>query len=160
MCILYIASDKAAEFISLIEQQEYALRNIEPNPVYYLGAKLKRPPNGKMQMNMEDYIKEVIRKYESKHNLTLKKENNPMPVDARPETDTSELLIVVEHKEFQHIIGLGQWVVIRGRIDIAYAISSLSRFSTAPRTKQKGSWILEEIFKERNSNGPITSNHY
>ena len=37
------------------------------------------------------------------------------------------------HKEFQHIIGLCQWLILRGRIDITYATSSLSRFAAAPR---------------------------
>ena len=62
--------------------------------------------NGKLSMNMEDYIKEVIRKYEAANDLTLKKENNPMPVDCKPELDKSELLDTKQHKEFQHIIGL------------------------------------------------------
>jgi len=96
-------------------------------------------PNKLLQMNMEDFIKEAIRKYEKKHNFTLKKENTPMPTDAHPEQDQSELLGTKDHKDFQHIIGLCQWLIIRGRIDITYATSSLSRFSTCPR---EGHWAL------------------
>ena len=84
-------------------------------------------------MNMEEFSKEAIRKYETKHSLTIKKENIPIAVDAKPELDDSELLNLDRHREFQHIIGLCQWMIIRGRIDIAYSVSSLSRFSAAPR---------------------------
>ena len=129
---IIIASKCPQDYVALIEQ-EYALRNIEPDPSYYLGSRLKRRPDGKLQMNMEEYCKEMIRKYESKHNTCLKKETIPMPTDAKPEIDTTDLLNETDHKDFQHIIGMGQWLVIRGRIDITYAVSSLSRFSTSPR---------------------------
>ena len=56
-----------------------------------------------------------------------------METKAHPELDQSELLGIDEHKEFQHIIGLGQWIVLTGRIDITYAISSLARFASSPR---------------------------
>ena len=84
-------------------------------------------------MNSGSYINEVLRKYESKHGLTLHQNHVPMHPECRPEKDTSEFLGTAEHKEFQHIIGLSQWVVLTGRIDIAYAVSSLSRFSASPR---------------------------
>ena len=37
------------------------------------------------------------------------------------------------HGEYQQMIGMGVWLCSIGRFDIAYAISSLSRFSSAPR---------------------------
>ena len=127
-----VASKNPQQYISLIEQ-EYALRNIEVDPSYYLGARLTKRPDGKILMNMDEYCKEIIRKYENKHDITLKKENLPIPAESHPEMDTSDILNPEEHKEYQHIIGVGQWLVIRGRIDITYAISSLSRFATCPR---------------------------
>jgi hypothetical protein len=129
---LIVISREPEEHLSLIEQ-EFALRNITSDPTYYLGSSLKKLPDGRILMNMEDYVKETIRKYESKFKLILKKENTPMPVDAHPENDTSDLLVTEQHKEFQHILGTAQWIVIRGRIDITFAVSSLSRFGTSPR---------------------------
>ena len=119
-------------FISQIEQ-EYALQNIKVDPSYYLGSRLSRRPDGKILMNMDEYCKEVIRKYEEKHKITIKKENIPLSVDIQPEMDTSDILKKKGHRDFQHIIGVGQWLVIWGRIDITYAISSLSQFLTYPR---------------------------
>ena len=88
---------------------------------------------------MEEYCKEAIRKYEKKNDITLKKENIPKPAESHPEMDVSDTLNADKHREYQHIIGVGQWLVIRGRIDITYAISSLSRFSTCPE-KDTSSW--------------------
>jgi len=99
----------------------------------YLGTSLKRIEDGRIQMNSEDYIKEAIRKYEAKFDICLKKENIPMAKDAHPELDDSDFLNTEAHKQFQHIIGLGQWIVLTGRIDITYAVSSLARFASSPR---------------------------
>lgn len=38
-----------------------------------------------------------------------------------------------EHRVFQGLVGTAQWIVLLGRIDIAQATSSLSRFNAAPR---------------------------
>ena len=129
---LIVVAKKPQEYLALIEQ-EFALRNIESEPSYYLGTSLKRLEDGRIHMNSEDYIKESIRKYEANYNITLKKENIPMPCDAHPELDNTEPLIVIQHKEYQHIIGLGQWITLTGRIDIAYPVSSLARFAANPR---------------------------
>eukprot|EP00536_Pseudo-nitzschia_multiseries_P008477 jgi/Psemu1/20504/gm1.20504_g len=113
---LMVVSRKPQEWIALIEQ-EFALRNIESEPRYYLGTSLTRIKDGRLLLNSTKYISE----------------NLPMKTDCHPELDNSELLNKSGHKEFQHIIGLGQWIVLSGRIDIAYAISSLSRFASGPR---------------------------
>jgi hypothetical protein len=38
-----------------------------------------------------------------------------------------------ECPKYQVLIGMAQWAVTIGRLDIAFAVSSLSRFSAAPR---------------------------
>jgi hypothetical protein len=84
-------------------------------------------------MNSENYIKESIRKYELKYKITLKKEGIPMSPNAHPELDKTPILSTEQHKEYQHIVGLGQWMILTGQIDITYSISSLAQFSAAPR---------------------------
>ena len=66
---LIVASKNPQECIAKIEQ-ECALRNTEIDLSHHLGSKLKRRPDGKLQMNMEDHIKESIRTHETKHDLT------------------------------------------------------------------------------------------
>ena len=129
---LIVVSKNPQDYIACIEQ-EFALRNVESEPSSYLGTSLCRIKDGRIMMNSKKYITECIRKYESKYGTTLKKQPIPMPVSAHPELDGSPLLSLSEHKEFQHIVGLGQWIILTGRIDITYAISSLARFAAGPR---------------------------
>ena len=48
-----------------------------------------------------------------------------------PETDDSEVLHDDDHRKFQMLIGILNWVVTVGRLDVAYATMSLSRFSVS-----------------------------
>ena len=50
-----------------------------------------------------------------------------------PELDDYPLLNEKYHKEFQHIIGVCQWLIVAGRFDLAYDVSSLSRLSAEPQ---------------------------
>ena len=50
--------------------------------------------------------------------------------DARSE---SEILSDDEHRKFQMLLGMLNWIVSIGRFDVAYATASLSRFSACPR---------------------------
>ena len=59
--------------------------------------------------------------------------NVPMSPNAHPETDTTELLDEDGIRQYQKIVGIGQWRVVAGRFNINYAISSLSRYAAAPR---------------------------
>jgi hypothetical protein len=56
-----------------------------------------------------------------------------MSPDAHPEMDTSDLLEEAGIRQYQKVIGIGQWLVTAGRFDINFAISSLSRYASAPR---------------------------
>jgi hypothetical protein len=47
--------------------------------------------------------------------------------------DTSKLLNGEGHRKYQMLIGMLVWVVTIGRIDVAHATSSLSRFTACPR---------------------------
>jgi hypothetical protein len=50
-----------------------------------------------------------------------------------PEEDKSHILDNELHTEYQSIMGMLQWVVSLCRIDICFAVSSLSRFCACPR---------------------------
>ena len=64
-----------------------------------------------------------------------------MSPNAHPELDTTELLDEDGIRQYQKIVGIGQWLVVAGRFDINFAISSLSRYAAAPR---KGHLALAE----------------
>ena len=49
-----------------------------------------------------------------------------------PEEDTSELLDDKDHQQYQMLIGMLNWFVCIGIMDVAYATASLSRFTACP----------------------------
>jgi hypothetical protein len=72
--------------------------------------------------------------------------NNELPLDGRlwthrtpfqegchPELEESILLRDVGIRKYQMLIGMAKWACTIGRLDIAFALSSLSRLLAAPR---------------------------
>ncbi|CAJ1929630.1 unnamed protein product [Cylindrotheca closterium] len=49
------------------------------------------------------------------------------------EEDKSDFLDDAGKRQYQMLVGMVQWAVTIGQMDIAYAVSLLSRFSSAPR---------------------------
>ena len=85
-----------------------------------------------MKISQTKYIKEVIRKFELKYG-SLRKENVPISPGDHPELDDMPLLDAQGITEFQSIIGVLQWIAISSRMDITFAVSSLSRFASNSR---------------------------
>ena len=56
-----------------------------------------------------------------------------MSPDCHPELNTTDMLDQKGITRFKSIMGLLQWIVTSGRIDITYAVTSISRFCMAPR---------------------------
>ena len=50
-----------------------------------------------------------------------------------PELDSSTLLCEAQHRLYQKLVGMAEWSVQIGRFDIRYNLTSLNRFSAAPR---------------------------
>jgi hypothetical protein len=59
--------------------------------------------------------------------------HNPFPVDYDPSTDLSDLVDTECLSFYQQLIGVMQWMVGLGRIDIATKISMLSSYLACPR---------------------------
>ncbi|MGH7955023.1 MAG: reverse transcriptase domain-containing protein [Gloeomargaritales cyanobacterium] len=127
---LIVAAKRPHDYLALIEQ-EFLVRNICDSPSFYLGLDFVK--RGKyMQISTKTYVKEVLRRYQDKHGC-LRKENIPLSPNVHPELDASELLYDDGITLYQHIIGITQWLVTAGRLDLTFAVVSLSRFSCAPR---------------------------
>jgi hypothetical protein len=127
---LIIAAKHPSKYMNDIEQ-EFLIRNKEDSPSYYLGNNIKKVGNN-LHVSTAKYVNEVLRKYQSTYG-DIRKENLPIPTKAHPELDETPLLNAEGIKHYQHIIGICQWLVVAGRFDINYAVSSLSRFAAAPR---------------------------
>ncbi len=101
-------------------------------PEYYLGNDFKKDQKGRWCIGSKTYIKEGIRRIENMFG-TLIKHDIPMVSGDHLELDESKHLNDEEHTKFQMLIGMLNWIVTIGRIDIAFAVSSLSRFIACPR---------------------------
>jgi hypothetical protein len=64
---------------------------------------------------------------------SVKKYSSLLETGNHPGIDSSKLLDDEEHQKYQMLIGMLVWVVTIGRIDVAHATSSLSRFTACPR---------------------------
>ena len=57
----------------------------------------------------------------------------PCSTSDHPETDKSALLGETQHLLYQQLVGMAEWAVQIGRFGIRCALTSLNRFSAAPR---------------------------
>ena len=109
-------------------------------PEMYLGAQLGRMWVDQVQcwtMSAEKYVLASVQKVEetlAKKGLRLPtKCYTPLPVDYRPELDTSAELKSDGVQYYQELIGVLRWAVEIGRLDILLETSLLSTFLASPR---------------------------
>ncbi|MGH3053464.1 MAG: reverse transcriptase domain-containing protein, partial [Gaiellaceae bacterium] len=121
--------------------KSYTLKDIGP-PKRYLGSTIGRytlpKPNGIgndefWSLSAEDYLKHAIVTVEERFTLHKKHSSTPLENGYHPEICDSPLLNDDEANYYQSLIGVLQWIVELGRIDIAYSVSAMSRFTTMPR---------------------------
>ena len=109
----------------------FKVSDITDSPNYYLGNELVQVGNH-IHVSSKKYVNEILRKYQKTHG-DLKKEVLHMRVKENPELDDSPLLNEKYHKDFQQIIGVCKWLMVVVRFYLSYAVSSLSRFQSAPQ---------------------------
>ena len=103
---------------------------------YYLGNDYThRDQYGLWTYGGETYTKEAIARVERIFGC-LPKQSTPLPVtDCHPEVDTSPLLGLEDHRKFQMLLGMLQWLVTICCPDLCCLVSSLNRFGACPREK-------------------------
>ena len=123
----------------------------EGPPEYYLGNDFKTDSKGRWCIGCRTYIKEGIRRIETIFG-SLQKHDIPMVTGDHLEMDKTDILSDDEHTKYQMLIGMLNWIVTLGRIDIAYAVSSLSRFVAAPRKGhlKRALYVFEYLKKKFN----------
>ena len=120
----------------------FSIKEIGP-PVRYLGADV-RFVNGHYHFYSKTYLNEVIEQLRTEGHLIRQSmpeaspskddkvpitPSTPMQPNDHPEMDESDLLSDRDHQIYMRLIGILQWMVMLGRFDICYSVSSLSRFS-------------------------------
>jgi Reverse transcriptase (RNA-dependent DNA polymerase) len=103
----------------------------EGEPDYYLGNDYKKI-KGRWAIGCKKYLSEALSRVEAMFGV-LRKYSIPLSAGDHPELDTTDLLGDDEHRKYQMLLGMLNWVVTIGRYDIAHATSSMSRFASCPR---------------------------
>jgi hypothetical protein len=138
-------------------EQSYTIKSIGP-PRFHLGCDYRRNDDGTWSIGTKTYVEEAIRKVKNflgkEDNAngedTLGFDNTPMATSLKPEIDKTDLCDVETHRKYQQLVGIAQWLITCGRLDLSFAISSLSRFSHAPRKGHMKAAI--QVFKYLNAN--------
>ena len=143
--------DKNPErFINLLNENYTVKPASIREPKVYLGADISKAyyPDGSYAWTMgsQRYVKEAIRNVEKPlllYNLRFNKKLTDVKyspkkpfssVGFKSELDTSLMCDPNQTNYFQNLIGVLCWIIKLGRIDIAYEVSSLSKFLVKPQT--------------------------
>jgi hypothetical protein len=140
--ILAVSTDPVERVMNPLMERGYNCKDVGP-PTRYLGAAISEHEfTGKSgavhkswAMSAEQYLRLAIETIETKLGETLKhkKSDAPIPTNYHPEVDESDLLDDNEANYYQSLMGILQWVVELGRIDVAYEVQLMASFSCAPR---------------------------
>ena len=63
----------------------------------------------------------------------FQKRNVPFLEEYHAETDTTDLYSPEKISKYRSLIGSANWLITLGRFDVAFATSTLARYSSAPR---------------------------
>ena len=134
----------------MIEDKFPVKKSSIEEPKKYLGAnigKVEYPDGSKAwTMSLHSYVKEAIRNVKQRmkddgyrYNKKLSDINcsptSPFSTQSyRPELDLSSECTPDQITYYQNLIGVLRWIVELGRIDIAFEVSTLSKFLVRPRS--------------------------
>jgi hypothetical protein len=127
----FMIVSKKPEAVMEALEEVYVIKAKGP-PDYYLGNDYKKDSRGRWAIGCKRYLKEALSRVETMFGILTKK-SVPLPGGDHPEMDTSAVLNDDEHRKFQMLIGMLNWIVSIGRFDVAHATSSLARFTSCPR---------------------------
>ena len=120
-------------------KKHYVMKGVG-KPQYYLGGDVVDLPeewkteNISTAFSAKTYIRNCIPKLASMIGKErFKKYSTPFSDVYHPELDTSDLCDAARTSMYKSLIGSANWIVTLGRFDIAYAVSTLSRYCMAPR---------------------------
>ena len=111
-------------------------------PEYYLGGNVVQLGEEweregiTTALSAETYIVNVVDKLAKMvgvEEFPKSKFKTPMADEYHAELDQTELCTPLEASKYRSLIGSANWIVALGRFDIAYATSTLARYSNMPR---------------------------
>ncbi len=130
---LLVMSKNPEKFMDEL-QKTFKMKGVGP-PTYHLGADFFCHDNGQLSWGSKTYIRKILSQYEKlfPDDKLSRRISTPLEPGDHPELDETELLDTKETTLYQSLIGMLQWAVTIGRIDIHCAVMTMSRFRAIPR---------------------------
>lgn len=121
-------------------QKVYIINNIGP-PRFHLGCNYAKNEAGNWTIGTSTYTIEALTKAKAilevdDHRLF----KSPMCDKVKPEMDESPLLGVIGHRKYQQLIGILQWMITCGRMDIMQAVITRSAAFLLPLVRTISRW--------------------
>ena len=134
--LLYAGKDPR-KFWDSVQSLGYKLKGVD-KPEYHLGATFERvvDPEQCMTWGPKRFIEKMLDQYEHMFGEKVKSGRRihaPLEPSDHPELDTSEFCVEKDKAKYMSMIGSLQWAVSLGRLDIACATMTMSRFRIQPR---------------------------
>jgi hypothetical protein len=125
--LLVISKDAKSIMDNL--QKVYSIKNVE-EPKYHLGVDYRKDEKGTWYMGTVTHTQEALKKVATTFGISTElvggpenrqylkamgKDKTPMDEKLKPELDSSKLLDAPGHRNYQRLIGIGQWLLTIGR---------------------------------------------
>ena len=103
--------------------------------IYHLGADYTYHENGELSWGSKTYIEKILSSFERMFEGERLSTRITCPLEPgdHPELDLTDFLEGNSITTYQSLIGMLQWAITIGRIDIQQAVMTMSRFSHKPR---------------------------
>jgi hypothetical protein len=132
---LMIVAQDASHHMSTI-RDKYIVKG-GGDPSFHLGCDYEQSEDNKWKIGTKSYVEECMKRVidilGKKDKRDLGFDKVPMSPTLKSELDESPHCTIDEHRFYQQLIGISHWLITCGRLDLCFAVSSLSRFSSAPR---------------------------
>ena len=130
---MLIISKEPKAIVDVLEK-EFTLKGVG-EPKYYLGADMMqlKKPEDTFVMGSGTYVKRCLIVYEQLFGTKPKKVYTPLDPKDHPELDKSEFLDEEGMHLYWKLLGMLQWAVTIGRIDIMCAVMTMGGFRCQPR---------------------------
>jgi hypothetical protein len=120
-------------------EQTYVMKGVG-SPRYYLGGDILELDEQWQKQGVfysfsaSTYIENSVPKLAKMLGVAkFAKKSTPMDPEYHPELDETPLLCPDDVSKYRSVVGSLNWVLTLGRFDIAYALSTMSRYNMAPR---------------------------
>jgi len=125
--MIFIQSNNCRSQLLLYQDtcKTYTIKEIKP-PSFHLGCDYQVEEDGSWSVGTKTYIREAIKRVKEitgridgpNGRPTLGLASVPMSETYKPELDETERLDVEGHRKYQQLMGIVQWLITCGRLDI------------------------------------------